>query len=144
MPVHLVSEPCSESDKGDKIYESKIDQVLLNSTIDFTILGVGYDGHIASLFPNQTSLDQCDKSVIYSDAGPDRVSPKRMTLTYPILNRSRHIAILVLGTKKHALLEKLSKQDESVAKDYPVLGLKAAEQNQLVWYIDEDAFSGDL
>ena len=144
MPVDLINEPCSVKDSGDKLYESKLNKLLVNATLDFVLLGVGHDGHIASLFPNQTSLNEANNSVIYSTAGPGVISPKRMTLTFPILNRSRLMAILIVGVGKHDLIEHLANCDDIGMTQYPVLGLNPPSQSELIWYIDEKALFGEL
>ena len=142
MPVDLSDSPCSKSDSGDELYGTKLKKLLINSTLDFVLLGVGLDGHIASLFPNQSSLHEADKSVVYSTAAPGVVSPRRMTLTFPALNRSRSIAILIVGREKHSLIQHLAAHENTSIREYPVLGLNPSNHSKLIWYIDDEALFG--
>ncbi|MCF7812566.1 6-phosphogluconolactonase [Candidatus Gracilibacteria bacterium] len=66
---------------------------------DVTVLGMGPDGHTASLFPDSTVLDESKKltAVTYTDQFAVR---KRMTLTFPAIQRSRTILVLVRGQEK--------------------------------------------
>jgi len=78
---------------------------------DVTLLGLGPDGHTASLFPNTAVLMERDRwaaAVIGAKAEP------RITLTYPALESSRHTAFLVAGEEKRTILSRLRQGDESL------------------------------
>jgi 6-phosphogluconolactonase len=71
---------------------------------DVTLLGLGSDGHTASLFPGSAALDEQMAWVAPGD-GPG--GEARITLTYPALNSSRRVAFLVEGAGKRAILARL-------------------------------------
>ncbi|HLJ93918.1 MAG TPA: 6-phosphogluconolactonase [Gemmataceae bacterium] len=79
--------------------------------LDLTHLGLGPDGHTASLVPGDAVLEVTNTDVALCDVYQGR---RRMTLTYPILNRSRHILWLVTGDSKADMLVRLRQGDPSI------------------------------
>jgi len=79
--------------------------------LDLAHLGLGPDGHTASLIPNDAVLNVTDRDVAITGVYQNR---RRMTLTYPVLNRSRRILWLVSGKDKVPALAKLRKADPSI------------------------------
>ncbi|MEX2189880.1 MAG: 6-phosphogluconolactonase [Bacteroidota bacterium] len=81
------------------------------SIFDLVHLGLGADGHTASLVPGDPVLDVTDSVVAVTGVYQGR---RRMTLTYPILNRSRRILWIVSGGAKAAMLARLRAGDKSI------------------------------
>ena len=79
--------------------------------IDLAHLGLGVDGHTASLVPGDAVLDVADRDVAITGVYQGR---RRMTLTYPALNRARRILWLVTGADKAGPLERLLQGDVSI------------------------------
>jgi 6-phosphogluconolactonase len=79
--------------------------------LDLVHLGLGPDGHTASLVPGDPVVDVTD-----SDVAPTGVyqGRRRMTLTYPTLNRSRRVLWLVTGSEKAGMLSRMRAGDESI------------------------------
>jgi 6-phosphogluconolactonase len=83
-------------DEGAVLYEQELTPV---DRFDLILLGPGGDGHIASLFPTQPTLDETERRVVGAEA---KLEPyvDRVTLTLPTLRRARHVLFLVTGRDK--------------------------------------------
>ena len=72
---------------------------------DLVLLGLGEDGHTASLFPGSPALEETARNVLPT-IGP-KPPPQRITMTFPLLNAARHVAFLVTGAGKHPLVNEI-------------------------------------
>ena len=78
---------------------------------DVTLLGLGSDGHTASLFPGSAALTERNR---WTAVVAGAKSETRITLTYPVLESSRRVAFLVVGEEKRAILARLRLGDETL------------------------------
>ena len=99
------------------------------AVLDLAHLGLGPDGHTASLVPGDPVLEVTDADVALTGLYQNR---RRMTLTYPILNRSRRIVWLVTGGEKAEMLARLWEADRSIPAG-------RIRQDQAVVLADHDA-----
>jgi len=83
-------------DQGAEQYEQELGEL---ERFDLILLGLGPDGHVASLYPGQPTLDETDRRVIGAEA---KLEPyvDRITLTLPMLRRAREVLFLVTGKNK--------------------------------------------
>jgi len=79
--------------------------------LDLVHLGLGSDGHTASLVPGDPVLKVADRDVAITGVYQGR---QRMTLTYPMINRSQNILWVVTGAEKVAMLKRLRDADASI------------------------------
>lgn len=92
-------------------------------------LGLGPDGHTASLFPGSSALDERERLVV---ATGDELHPHpRLTLTFPALNQSRLVVFTVAGEGKREALQRVKSGD-----DLPAARVSAA---RVIWLVDEAA-----
>jgi 6-phosphogluconolactonase len=103
--------------------------------LDAVVLGMGADGHTASLFPGTRALDEAERAIVFNDGVKVAPPRPRMTMTYPLLNRARFIAILVTGAGKQETLHKLAEHPDDF-RALPVAGVIPAASSRLVWFLD--------
>jgi len=102
---------------------------------DLILLGMGPDGHTASLFPGTTALYETSRLVAANWA--PKAPIRRLTFTYPLINNARQIMFLVAGAEKaEALRDVLSGQTTS--EDHPSLGVRPTE-GEVIWMVDREA-----
>lgn len=117
-------------------YEEKIKHYLGKHLFDLVMLGIGEDGHTASLFPTTAALEITDHLVVSNFAGKEK--GHRMTLTFPCINQSNRIAIYALGPAKKNILPKVL--EAPIDSPWPASKLGTSEHKAL-WVIDEPAAS---
>lgn len=104
---------------------------------DLVLLGLGEDGHTASLFPGTAALGE--RTALYAANRVPRLDAWRITATLPLLNAARHIAFLVTGTAKaRTLRQVLYPQAETMV--LPASMVRPAD-GKLTWLLDREAAS---
>jgi 6-phosphogluconolactonase len=101
---------------------------------DLVLLGLGSDGHTASLFPGSAALDERRRWVVAPFV--ERLGAHRITLTLPALNRARAVLFLVSGAQK---AEALARVLAPAAGELPPAARVQPEGGELLWIVDRDA-----
>jgi 6-phosphogluconolactonase len=138
-------------DNPAAMYETELRRAIETSDadavprLDFVLLGMGDDGHTASLFPHSPALAEADK-LIAVNAGPNVTSPDRVTMTFAMLNAARQVAVLVTGEKKAAALRCVDERLRASGPDsqnLPITGINPIcdddNQSALIWCLDAPA-----
>lgn len=105
---------------------------------DLILLGLGPDGHTASLFPGTEALIEKTRLVVSNRV--EKFNTDRITLTLPVLNAARTVAFLVSGTDKAPALQAVL-QSDAPAEQYPAKLIHPAN-GKLIWLVDRGAASG--
>ncbi len=126
MPTELDIAACASS------YATTIGQLLAGPGIDLMHMGLGPDGHTASLFPQAESLQAGNDELVVATEDPNGVNPlPRLTLTLPAINQSRHIVFTVDGASKQQAMAQVRS-----GADIPVNKVKASD---MIWLVDHEA-----
>lgn len=135
-------------DGPDRLYEAELREVFGLADglprMDFVQLGMGEDCHTASLFPHSPALTVADRLVAVN-AGEQVTPPDRVTMTYPLLNAARSLAVLVTGAKKAAPIRRIEKQLADAGPDpatLPITGV-APTDGAVSWYLDAAAAAAE-
>lgn len=105
--------------------------------LDLILLGIGPDGHTASLFPETAALNE--KSRLAVANWVEKLNTSRITLTLPVLNAARIVMFLVSGTDKAPAVRAVLESDTS-GEQYPAKLVRPTE-GQLIWLVDRAAAS---
>ena len=102
---------------------------------DFCLMGMGDDGHTASLFPGTPQLNEQEKWVVGYFVDPSK--KERVSLTFPVLNAARLLVVLAEGPKKAEMLQKVL-EGPSEPPRYPIQYLRPSP-GELVFLVDQAA-----
>lgn len=105
---------------------------------DLILLGLGPDGHTASLFPGTAALKEKSRLVVANWV--EKLKTHRLSLTLPALNAGRCVAFLVSGTDKATVLKTVLEED-APGEQYPAKLVRPSDGN-LIWLMDRAAASG--
>ena len=142
IPPENIHRVMAENDPGAaaQSYEADLQQISGTGpasipVFDVVVLGLGTDGHTASLFPGTPALDEMNRLV--TDVYVEKLRARRITMTFPVINNARHILVLVSGEEKAGILEEVLRGD---SLDYPIQKVRPAA-GDLRWLVDRDAAS---
>jgi 6-phosphogluconolactonase len=128
-------------ENGAREYEEKLKKYFENSgfpAFDLVILGVGQDGHTASLFPESEALSERERIAV--PVYVEKLHKWRITLTLPVLNNALSILFLVTGVKKAGILKEIL-ENERKREKYPAGHIQPL-QGDVKWLIDKEAAVG--
>lgn len=127
-----------DANQGASIYEQTLREFFHVSpgkfpSIDFNLLGMGPDGHTASLFPGTKALEEKHRWVV-GNWVPQH-DTWRITLTYPVINSSRVVMFLITGDQKADMVRKALRDPSA---NLPCQGVQPAS-GELLWYLGDGA-----
>lgn len=135
--IHRIKTENISAIDSSKQYENDISNFFNNFRVtdfDFVLLGMGEDGHTASLFPEANSLREKNCWVI-PVAPPTTAKPEvpRVTMTYPLLNKSNNIVFLISGGKKIELAESFLSESSNPSEKFPAA--KIISKGTIYWFL---------
>ncbi|KAL6660994.1 hypothetical protein ACP70R_000378 [Stipagrostis hirtigluma subsp. patula] len=147
--VYAINDSLSAEEAADD-YESRLKQLVKNGAIemssvtgfpkfDLMLLGMGPDGHVASLFPGHPVVHENQKWVTYVKDSP-KPPPERITFTFPVINSSAYIALVVTGAGKGGAVHKALSEEHNTSDLLPV-EMVSLQDGELTWFTDKPAVS---
>jgi 6-phosphogluconolactonase len=103
---------------------------------DVALLGIGPEGHTASLFPGSPALDE--KKLWVEAVTVQATPPNRLTFTLAVLNQSRNTYFLVAGDGKKAILDALRAEPDPAHSQYPAARIQPLD-GRVLWFLDDPA-----
>lgn len=107
-------------------------------SFDVVVLGIGDDGHTASIFPGDPTVDIADRLVVAVPPAPGREA--RLTLTVPVIQHAREVLVLAVGASKQSALRRVS-DDHGDVHTTPARIIRGC-LGKVVWLVDAAALSG--
>lgn len=109
--------------------------------LDLILLGVGKDGHTASLFPSDGVLEERRRWVAAVKCPRGMPSVSRITLTLPLINRARTVLFLVSGAGKREVVESILGEEEPALSSFPAGRIDP--DGRLLWFLDDEYMKKD-
>jgi 6-phosphogluconolactonase len=141
--IHPVPTSAASEKQAASQYETELRRFYGSHTInrgrplfDVVLLGLGGDGHTASLFPGHSELDEAARWVVGVPEPSMEPFVPRVTLTFPVLASTRVMLFLVSGGGKREILARVAKREDLPAA-------RAYSHGDLVWLVDRDAAPED-
>jgi 6-phosphogluconolactonase len=135
--VHPVPTNFSQPQLAAQAYEAELRKFFRSAppAFDVQLLGLGGEGHTASLFPGSAALEERQRWVaaVRVPAEP----PDRLTLTPVVLNCGRNTFFVVAGGGKREILAALRSEPESKLSEYPVARIRPS--GRVLWFLDQAA-----
>jgi 6-phosphogluconolactonase len=135
--VHRMRGECEDLDSAARDYEEQLRE---HFPLDLVLLGMGDDGHTASLFPHSPALRENEKLCVATPVASLEPHVRRLTLTLPAINAAHQVWLLVTGSGKAARLQQVLAGMENDARDAestPIQGV--APSGEYLWLLDEAA-----
>ncbi len=131
--IHRIPGELRPLDEAARAYE----KTLAGEPLDLVLLGVGADGHTASLFPDSPTLAEKSRWVLPATAPPGNAVRERLTITLPCIASAREAWFLVTGSEKARVVARIHKPG-----DDPPPPAALVRATRVVWFLDRAAAAG--
>ena len=142
LPEANIHRVLTENHAADaaSLYEETLREFFQSETVEFPVfdlilLGLGADGHTASLFPESAALNEGLRFFVENYV--EKFAAYRLTLTFPVINRARNVLFLIAGADKAEIVRRVL-QPESAEIEFPAQLVNPAD-GKLFWLFDEAA-----
>jgi len=130
--VHRMPTELGDAEEIAKRYAETMAEVMDDQPFDLVLLGLGPDGHIASLFPDTPALDVTTS--LTTPLYVEKFASWRVTMTYPVINAARQVIVFIAGEAKAAIVNDIT---QNVVVGLPVQRLDP--KGDYYWYMDAAA-----
>ncbi|HBG58885.1 6-phosphogluconolactonase [Proteiniphilum sp. UBA1028] len=130
------NDPIAEAKRYGKTLSHELESMNGTPTFDIMMLGMGDDGHTASIFPHQIDLWHSSNNCV--TAAHPVSGQTRVSLSGKVINSARNVAFLVTGANKADKVKEIIDRPEQAEKKYPA-ALVRPDSGNLVWFLDEEA-----
>ena len=124
-------------------YAEEIKTWMPSMQFDVIVLGIGADGHVASLFPGDHRSKQSLDWIIVNHSGPKQSITARISMTFRLINSAKKVILIATGQTKRRVVDDLKSQDKNEEYEdghLPAMNVKPAN-GTVVWFIDDVAFN---
>lgn len=128
--------PTNEALRYSKVIEENVSNVNGLPQFDWIFLGMGDDGHTASLFPGASNLKEMEKICVVAEH--PETGQKRVSITFPVINNAKRVSFLVAGAAKEPVFKEILEKGASETLPYPA-SMVDPENGILEWYLDKAA-----
>ncbi|KAH1040726.1 hypothetical protein J1N35_042469 [Gossypium stocksii] len=137
--VHSINDSVSAEEAADEYITVSVPDISDCPKFDLILLGIGPDGHVASLFPNHSALNETDKWVTFIVDSP-KPPPERITFTFPVINSASNVAVVVTSNSK---AEAVHLAIDNIEPNCPSLPAQLVQPTigKLIWFSDKPAAS---
>jgi 6-phosphogluconolactonase len=135
--VHALPTELPTPEEAAKAYEEELRKFFGDAppVFDLQLLGLGTEGHTASIFPGSPALTETKRWVMAVEAPAN--PPHRITFTLPVLNIGRNTFFLVTGADKREIITAIRQEADPATSQYPAARVQPA--NPPIWYLDDRA-----
>ncbi len=130
--AHRMKAELGCADEYQRVIEEKVE----GHAFDLVLLGIGTDGHTASLFPGTAAVNETSKWVGMNDV--PQLATRRMTFTFPLINGAKRVWILSCGADKKDMVDRCFLAKTARFEEHPVVGVRPTG-GELVLWLDEAA-----
>ena len=134
-PIVGESHPYLEADRYSTLIHKHFDVTNTIPSFDLIILGMGADGHIASLFPDQLHIFKSNR--LFEVASQPETGQQRITVTGKLINNANNVYVIITGIEKSEMVKKVLKKEEG-SENIPAALIKP-ELGDVEWFLDQEA-----
>lgn len=128
--------PTNEALRYSKVIEENVFNADGFPQFDWIFLGMGDDGHTASLFPGASNLKEVEKVCVVAEH--PETGQKRVSITFPVINNAKRVSFLVAGAAKEPVFKEILEKSASETLPYPA-SMVEPSGGVLEWYLDKAA-----
>ncbi|NLJ00996.1 MAG: 6-phosphogluconolactonase [Bacteroidales bacterium] len=126
----------AEAERYATVLEQELESKNGTPVFDIMMLGMGDDGHTASIFPHEIALWESNRNCVA--ATHPESGQKRVSVTGKVINAARHVVFLVTGENKAEKIGEIVRQPNKAEKKYPA-ALVQPDSGNLTWFMDNKA-----